>query len=122
MALCYGYDPNEERERIFIVKCLQFASADIVGKKAILDELGEFDDQDGSEQVISQLQGWREVVQSYTDSFGMKKLFQLIPIAGIVFGSISNRGTIRDVAEAGKMLYKKRRIRHRLRSMKPSED
>lgn len=41
----------------------------------------------------------------------------LIPIAGIVFGSISNKGTISDVAEAGKMLYKKRRLNYRLRNM-----
>ncbi|MEK4977003.1 EcsC family protein [Bacillus sp. FSL K6-6540] len=117
MALCYGYDPNDPRERVFIVKCLQFASADIVGKKAVLEELASFDDVQATEQVFSQLQGWREVVQSYTDNFGMKKLFQLIPIAGIVFGSISNKGTISDVAEAGKMLYKKRRVHYRLRSM-----
>jgi len=117
MALCYGYDPNDSRERVFIVKCLQFASADIVGKKAVLEELANFDDEQATEQVFSQLQGWREVVQSYTDNFGMKKLFQLIPIAGIVFGSISNKGTISDVAEAGKMLYKKRRLQYRLRNM-----
>jgi len=117
MALCYGYDPNDTRERVFIVKCLQFASADIVGKKAVLEELASFDDEKGTDQVFSQLQGWREVVQSYTDSFGMKKLFQLIPIAGIIFGSINNKGTIGDVAEAGKMLYKKRRVNHRLRSV-----
>ncbi|WP_145038693.1 EcsC family protein [Paenibacillus sp. Y412MC10] len=117
MALCYGYDPNDPRERVFIVKCLQFASADIVGKKAVLEELSSFDDVQATEQVFSQLQGWREVVQSYTDNFGMKKLFQLIPIAGIVFGSISNKGTISDVAEAGKMLYKKRRVHYRLRNM-----
>lgn len=117
MALCYGYDPNDPRERVFIVKCLQFASADIVGKKAVLEELASFDDVQATEQVFSQLQGWREVVQSYTDNFGMKKLFQLIPIAGIVFGSISNKGTISDVAEAGKMLYKKRRVHYRLRNM-----
>ncbi|MEC0259130.1 EcsC family protein [Paenibacillus lautus] len=117
MALCYGYDPNDPRERVFIVKCLQFASADIVGKKAVLEELASFDDEQVTEQVFSQLQGWREVVQSYTDNFGMKKLFQLIPIAGIVFGSISNKGTISDVAEAGKMLYKKRRLNYRLRNM-----
>ncbi|WP_098742459.1 EcsC family protein [Paenibacillus sp. EZ-K15] len=116
MALCYGYDPNDPRERVFIVKCLQFASADIVGKKAVLEELASFDDEQMTEQVFSQLQGWREVVQSYTDNFGMKKLFQLIPIAGIVFGSISNKGTISDVAEAGKMLYKKRRLNYRLRN------
>lgn len=117
MALCYGYDPNDPRERVFIVKCLQFASADIVGKKAVLEELASFDDEQVTEQVFSQLQGWREVVQSYTDNFGMKKLFQLLPIAGIVFGSISNKGTISDVAEAGKMLYKKRRLNYRLRNM-----
>ncbi|MGG3283082.1 EcsC family protein [Paenibacillus solani] len=117
MALCYGYDPNDSRERVFIVKCLQFASADIVGKKAVLEELANFDDEQATEQVFSQLQGWREVVQSYTDNFGMKKLFQLIPIAGVVFGSISNKGTISDVAEAGKMLYKKRRLQYRLRNM-----
>lgn len=117
MAFCYGYDPNDPRERVFIVKCLQFASADIVGKKAVLEELATFDDEQMTEQVFSQLQGWREVVQSYTDNFGMKKLFQLIPIAGIVFGSISNKGTISDVAEAGKMLYKKRRLNYRLKNM-----
>lgn len=117
MALCYGYDPNDPKERVFIVKCLQFSSADIVGKKAVLEELAAFDDELNSDQVFSQIQGWREVVQSYTDSFGMKKLFQLIPIAGIVFGSISNKGTIGDVAETGKMLYKKRRINQRLRNM-----
>ncbi|OMF68370.1 EcsC family protein [Paenibacillus glucanolyticus] len=120
MALCYGYDPNDPRERVFIVKCLQFSSADIVGKKAVLEELARFDEEQATEQVFSQLQGWREVVLSYTDNFGMKKLFQLIPIAGIVFGSISNKGTISDVAEAGKMLYKKRRLSCRLRNMESS--
>jgi len=114
MALCYGYDPDDPQERIFIVKCLQFSSADIVGKKAIIDELAEYDNPDKQVQVVSQMQGWREVFNSYSESFGWKKLFQLIPIAGMVFGSVSNKNTIRDVAEAGKMLYKKRLILQRL--------
>ncbi|MGF9697514.1 EcsC family protein [Paenibacillus sp. MABNR03] len=115
MALCYGYDPDDPQERIFIVKCLQFSSADIVGKKAIIDELAEYDNPDKQVQVVSQMQGWREVFNSYSESFGWKKLFQLIPIAGMVFGSVSNKNTIRDVAEAGKMLYKKRLILQRLK-------
>lgn len=114
LALCYGFDPTEKNERIFIVKCLQFASADVVGKKAILEELAQFDGEDRESQVFSQLKGWREVVQTYIDSFGMKKLFQLVPVAGIFFGSISNKATIEDVSEAGKMLYKKRRILRKL--------
>ncbi|MFX3651158.1 MAG: EcsC family protein [Paenibacillus sp.] len=115
MALCYGYDPDEPLERIFIVKCLQFSSADIVGKKAIIEELAAYDDPDKPMEVVSQMQGWREVFNSYSESFGWKKLFQLIPVAGMVFGSVSNKNTIRDVAEAGKMLYKKRLILQRLK-------
>ncbi|MNE82192.1 EcsC protein family protein [compost metagenome] len=74
----------------------------------------DYDNPERQVQIISQIQGWREVVLSYQESFGWKKLFQLVPIAGMWFGSVSNRNTIRDVAEAGQMLYKKRLILQRL--------
>lgn len=115
IALCYGYRPNEKKERLFVVKCLQFASSDIVGKKAILAELSRFDEPNAQKDVIAQLQGWREVVVTYTENFGWKKLFQMVPIAGILFGAYLNRSTVKDVAEAGMMLYRKRRILERLR-------
>ncbi|HZG58635.1 EcsC family protein [Paenibacillus sp.] len=115
IALCYGYDPQEKQEREFIVRCLQFASSDIVGKKAVLEELDRAtSDAGGERSAVSQLQGWREVVAGYRDNFGWKKLFQLVPVAGMIFGAYINRGTLKDVAEAGKMLYKKRRIVERL--------
>ncbi len=114
IAVCYGYDPKEKRERVFVVKCLQFASSDIVGKRAVLEDLAEFTEERSQSQVISQLQGWREVVTAYRDNFGWKKLFQLVPIAGMIFGAFINKGTLQDVAEAGKMLYRKRRILERL--------
>ncbi|MEF3351590.1 EcsC family protein [Paenibacillus sp. GYB006] len=114
IAICYGYDPEETMERVFIVKCLQFSSADIVGKKAIIEELSHFDEEHTNAEVISQLQGWREVVTAYRENYGWKQLFQMIPIAGIIFGSISNKGALTDVSEAGKMLYKKRRLLKKL--------
>lgn len=114
IALCYGYDPKDKAERIFIVKCLQFASSDIVGKKAILEELSAYDQGIENKRVISQLQGWREVVMTYRDNFGWKKLLQMVPIAGMIFGAFVNRSSIGDVAEAGIMLYRKRRILERL--------
>lgn len=61
---------------------------------------------------MSQLQGWREVVYTFRDQFGWKKLFQMVPIAGILFGAISNRSMINDVAEVGKMLYQKERFKN----------
>lgn len=115
MAICYGFDPQTKEERIFIVKCLQFSSSDIVGKKAILDELAFYDDELQQKQVVSQIQGWRETVTTYLDNFGWKKLFQMIPIAGMVFGAFLNKSTVEDVAETGRMLYRKRRILMKLK-------
>ena len=115
IAIIHGYDPNEKQERVFIVKCLQFASADIVGKEAILkDFTDENEKTDSSESMISQLKGWQEVFFTYRDQFGWKKLFQMVPIAGMIFGAFINRSAINDIAEAGKMLYRKRRILERL--------
>ncbi|MGE7919748.1 EcsC family protein [Viridibacillus sp. NPDC093762] len=116
IAICYGYDPNDKKERLFIVKCLQFISSDIVGKEAILSQLSMFDDEDESakREVLSEMQGWREVVYSYRDQFGWKKLFQMIPIAGLLFGAFINRSAVHDIAEASKMLYRKRRIIEKL--------
>ncbi|OAS22047.1 EcsC family protein [Paenibacillus oryzisoli] len=117
VAICYGYDPKDKQERIFTIKVLQFSSSDIVGKKAILEELGNYAAADKEKvQMISQLQGWREVFATYRDNWGWKKLFQLIPIAGILFGAWINRGTLKDVGEAAKMLYRKRRILERLQA------
>jgi hypothetical protein len=112
IAICYGYNPNEKEERLFVVKCLQFVSSDIVGKQAILTQLSQFDaPTDASKrEVMSELQGWREVVFSYRDQIGWKKIFQMIPVAGLVFGAFINRSAVNDIAEAGKMLYRKRRI------------
>jgi len=115
IAIAYGYDPNEREERIFIIKCLQFSSADVVGKEAILNELANFyKNEQSKSEVISQLQGWREVVYTYRDQFGWKKLLQMVPIAGMVFGALTNRSMINDLAETGMMLYRKRRILERL--------
>lgn len=115
IAILHGYDPKEKTERIFILKCLQFTSADIVGKQAILNELADFTNEDmKSKEVFSQLQGWREVTVTFTESFGWKKLFQLVPIAGILFGAFANRTMISDLTEAGTMLYQKRIIMDRV--------
>ncbi|MGE8206474.1 EcsC family protein [Heyndrickxia sp. NPDC080065] len=115
IAIIYGYNPNEKYERIFIFKCLQFSSTDAAGKKAILKELSSFNhNNERSYEMMSQLQGWRDIVYSFRDQFGWKKLLQTVPITGIMFGAFTNRSMIQDVGEVGKMLYKKRRIIERL--------
>ncbi|MBS4208440.1 EcsC family protein [Bacillus sp. FJAT-50079] len=117
IAICYGYNPNNKKERMYIVKILQFVSSDIVGKQAIVKQLSLIDSTEEEKQraVISELQGWREVVITYRDQVGWKKLFQMIPIAGLIFGAFINRSAVNDLAEAGMMFYRKRRIKERLK-------
>lgn len=119
IGLSYGFDPKEKIERVFTVKVMQFALSDIVGKKAVLEELslqadGNGDISKGANVAISKIQGWKEVVTVYRDSWGWKKLFQMVPIAGMLFGAHSNRKALGDVAEAAQMLYRKRVILQRL--------
>ncbi|MFC4077565.1 EcsC family protein [Salinithrix halophila] len=120
MALAYGYDPREKKERIFIVQCLQFASSDYVGKQSILKSLSVFHEGSPERETLSQIQGWREVIATYRDNFGWKKLFQLIPIAGILFGAWINKSTVEEVSETAQMLYKKRRVLDRLQAIRES--
>lgn len=118
IAMIHGYDPNEKAERIFIVKCLQFASSDVVGKEAILNELAQYYEKpNAAENMVSQLQGWQEVFFTYRDNFGMKKLFQMIPVAGMIFGAFINKSMIEDIAETGMMLYRKRRVLERMNEL-----
>ena len=118
VAVSYGYDPTNQEERIFMIKCMQFSSSDIVGKKAILEELTN--PQRG--QGFAQLQGWREVFMTYRDNFGWKKLFQMIPVAGMIFGAFINKAAIKDVGEVANMLYKKRRVLERLEKLETAEN
>ncbi|MGE6632086.1 EcsC family protein [Bacillus sp. NPDC077027] len=122
IAVTYGYDPKNKEERVFIIKCLQLNSADVVGKKSILKELKSYETKSKKhENMMSQLQGWKEVAYNYRDSFGWKKLFQLVPIAGILFGAVSNRTQLKGIAETGMMQYRKRRILTRLAELEEKD-
>lgn len=128
IGLGYGFNPEEKNERIFTVKVMQFALSDIVGKKTVLAELslqagGNGDISQGVHvnAAISKIQGWKEVMTVYRDSWGWKKLFQMVPIAGMLFGARSNRKALGDVAEAAHMLYRKRVILQRLGALEGRE-
>lgn len=114
IAVAYGYDPNEREERIFIIKCLQFVSSDIVGKRAILNEISDYANRGNGKEMMSQMQGWREVVLAYREQYSLKKIFRLVPVVGILFGAISNRSMIEDLSDTAIMLYRKRRILDKL--------
>ncbi|WP_028545956.1 EcsC family protein [Paenibacillus taiwanensis] len=121
-AISYGFDPSAREERVFVVKCMQFSSSDIVGKQAILKELTEYHREDRDREALSEMQGWRETMIAFTDNFGWKKLFQSIPVAGMVFGSFMNRSLIHDVAETAQMMYRKRVVLKMLQELEEDRE
>ncbi len=56
---------------------------------------------------------------TFRDQYGWKKLFQAVPIIGVIFGSLFNKSFMEDIAETGKMLYRKRRIIEKLKQFEP---
>ncbi|OYD08195.1 EcsC family protein [Paludifilum halophilum] len=122
MALAYGYDPRRKEERVFIIKCLQFASSDYVGKQAILKDLSAFHRGGAEREFIARLQGWREVIATYRDHWGWKKMFQMIPVAGMILGAYINRSAVEEVAETGQMLYRKRRVLEKMDTIRGERD
>ena len=117
MALVYGYDPRIPSERAFAVYCLQFSSSDIVGKRAILNRLSSWETGERMRESVSLLEGWREVIMNYGDQWGWKKLFQMVPVAGAIFGAWINQSAVEEVAEAARMMYRKRRVLAKLERM-----
>jgi hypothetical protein len=117
MALVYGYDPRIPSERAFAVYCLQFSSSDIVGKRAILSRLSSWETGERMRESVSLLEGWREVIMNYGDQWGWKKLFQMVPVAGAIFGAWINQSAVEEVAEAARMMYRKRRVLAKLEKM-----
>lgn len=120
ISIAYGFDPKNKEERIFIVKCLQFANSDAGTKKSLLEEFEMFQDEEEYKKMVSRLKGWRNVIMSYRDTYGLKKLLQTVPVVGLLFGAYFNRKLLEDVSMVGKMMYRKRRIIEKMKLEKPS--
>lgn len=120
IAVTYGYDPTEEDERAFILKCLQFSYGSYTVKKALLPELHSFES--SKNKTVAQLKGWKEVIYTFRDNFATKKFLQSFPFIGLFVGAYTNRKSLVDVTKTATMLYKKRRILERLNSFSNEKD
>ncbi|MGG4266159.1 EcsC family protein [Peribacillus simplex] len=48
-------------------------------------------DSESKREIASDLQGLQEIVYTYRDQFGWKTLLQMVPVAGMIFGALTNR-------------------------------
>lgn len=115
MAMCYGYDPSDPAEAVYVLSVINLGSAMTAGGKyAAYQELSKLT------QLLARRASWKQLnehilprlAQAFAVRFGgrltQRKLGQLVPVAGIVVGAGLNYKMLDDVVEAAQWTYRER--------------
>lgn len=124
IASIYGYDPENDKEKLFIIKLLSFGSALApVGKAKVLSELialkigikrytfKQMQEMGGKYAVMMMA---RETAKNCGTRLTRNTLLKGIPILGGAFGATFNYGFICKIAEVTDNMYKKRFLEDKL--------
>lgn len=108
IASIYGYDPNEYKERLFILHIFQLAFSSPQQRKKVFmamknwnekirdlpDDIHEFD--------------WRTFQQEYRDYIDLAKMAQLVPLIGAPVGAVANYQLVRKLGKTAINAYRMR--------------
>lgn len=124
IADCYGFDPEDAQEKIFMFKLLSFGTAlNPTGKLKVNYELSALRtaikrktfkklQEEGGEYTL--ILAAREAGKNVGMNITKKKLLQGLPIIGAGFGGCFNYAIIGRVAFVANMQYKKRYLEDKL--------
>lgn len=123
ISLCYGYDPNSDLEKEYILQILNTASATDLGtKQAAMITLKQ------CEQILLKVT-WKKMAESaatkeisktaflyalreFAKQLGIRltkrKLLQMIPVIGALIGGAFNYIYVKDIGETAYMCYRRR--------------
>jgi len=117
VGACYGFDPESPGEGVVAFKVFELAAGghrDRYGELLELDNLGdELDDLEPAKRaekatVLASLFMSRETVRRLVQRLFSRKLFQALPVAGMLVGAGFNYMFVTDVSEAARMVYRRR--------------
>ena len=124
IASIYGYDPENDKEKLFMIKLLSFGSALApAGKAKVLSELialkvgikkytfKQMQEMGGKYAVMMMA---RETAKNCGARLTKNTLLKGIPILGGAFGATFNYGFICKIAEVTDNMYKKRFLEDKL--------
>ncbi len=114
-AQCYGYDPGEPEEQVFMMSVLGLGAATgAQSKAAAYVELSQLT------QMLFRNKGWDQlnekvltkVANKFASAFSVhltkKKLGQIVPVVGMAVGGILNFAMVDKVAESADYAYRER--------------
>ncbi|MCL2719544.1 MAG: EcsC family protein [Lachnospiraceae bacterium] len=103
-ATLYGFDVNDQNERLFILYIFQLAFSNHEHRLHCFNKLVEWGDEiDESEKI-----DWETFQLEYRDYLDIAKLLQLIPIIGAPAGAIANNSLMETLCENAMNVYRMR--------------
>ena len=99
IASVYGYDLNDYKERIYLLRIFELAFSSPQHRKEIFNRITNWDDK------VKQLPGnindfeWLKFQQEYRDYIDLAKMAQLLPVIGAPVGLIANFSLVKKLAK-----------------------
>ncbi|PSL45150.1 EcsC family protein [Salsuginibacillus halophilus] len=110
-AVCYGYQPNEMEERLFMMYIFQSVFSSKSQQQQALQYLlawPQLKQRFPSQWTLSDALSWTAFQEEYRDAIDVVKLLQLIPGAGAVFGAWANNRLLDALGASAKQAYRLR--------------
>ncbi|NMC55603.1 MAG: EcsC family protein [Eubacteriaceae bacterium] len=117
IALSYGYDYKDEKEKAYIMLLICFAVTEDDKQNQFNNELNEFQNSIDSEENMKLLltDYIKTAADTLSDAMLTAKFIQSIPIVGVV-GSIVNYNIINKISKVADIKYKKRYLMNKNKS------
>lgn len=110
IAVLYGFDVKDFRERLYILYIFQLAFSSKQGTTKVFLHLEKWDDQLPGLPENPDHFDWQTFQQEYRDYIDLAKLAQLLPVVGAAVGAVANYQLIRKLGKTAMQAYRMRLI------------
>jgi hypothetical protein len=108
MAVLYGFNVGELRERVYILYVFQLAFSSEKRRAEVYHHLLHWDDWVKKNHLTMNTVDWRIFQQEYRDYIDLAKMLQLMPGIGAAVGAVANYRLIDKLGDTGMNCYRMR--------------
>lgn len=108
IALLYGYDVNDYKERLFILYIFQLAFSSQESRNIVYMRLANWKEYSHSLTDEADEFDWRSFQQEYRDYIDIAKMAQLVPVIGAAVGAIANYKLVQQLGSTAMNCYRMR--------------
>jgi hypothetical protein len=114
IAVLYGYDVRDYRERVFILHIFQLTFSSQDHRRSVYKKMEAWEEKKASLPANNADFDWRSFQQEYRDYIDLAKLAQLIPGIGAVVGLVVNYRLVTKLGDMAMNAYRMRWFEQKL--------